>query len=74
MKWAPITAGWYYLYDMDGRRLIDRHLNGGVYGLGHRNPEVGAAGRVFISGATPAVEAARMRMNSFLEATPGRDS
>ena len=30
----------YYLYDMDGRRLIDVHLNGGTYNLGHRNPEV----------------------------------
>ena len=30
----------YYLYDMDGRRLIDCHLNGGIYSLGHRNPEV----------------------------------
>ena len=33
----------YYLYDMDGRRLIDCHLNGGVYSLGHRNSEVVAA-------------------------------
>ncbi|MEP5516766.1 MAG: aminotransferase class III-fold pyridoxal phosphate-dependent enzyme [Bauldia litoralis] len=33
----------YYLYDMDGRRLIDLHLNGGTYSLGHRNPEVIAA-------------------------------
>ena len=30
----------YYLYDMDGRRLIDVHLNGGTYNLGHRNPEL----------------------------------
>jgi acetylornithine/succinyldiaminopimelate/putrescine aminotransferase len=33
----------YYLYDMDGRRLIDVHLNGGTYSLGHRNPEIMAA-------------------------------
>ena len=33
----------YYLYDMDGKRLIDVHLNGGTYNLGHRNPEVVAA-------------------------------
>jgi Ornithine/acetylornithine aminotransferase len=33
----------YYLYDMDGHRLIDAHLNGGTYNLGHRNPEVVAA-------------------------------
>lgn len=30
----------YFLWDMDGRRLIDVHLNGGTYNLGHRNPEV----------------------------------
>ena len=35
----------YYLYDMDGRRLIDVHLNGGTYNVGHRNPEVVAAVR-----------------------------
>lgn len=33
----------YLLWDMDGRRLIDLHLNGGTYNLGHRNPEVIAA-------------------------------
>ncbi len=33
----------YYIWDMDGRRLIDMHLNGGVYNIGHRNPEVIAA-------------------------------
>lgn len=30
----------YFLWDMEGRRLIDLHLNGGTYNLGHRNPEV----------------------------------
>jgi putrescine aminotransferase len=30
----------YCLYDIDGKRLIDVHLNGGTYNLGHRNPEV----------------------------------
>ena len=30
----------YCLYDMDGRRLIDLHLNGGTYNLGHRHPEL----------------------------------
>ncbi|MDH3451017.1 MAG: aminotransferase class III-fold pyridoxal phosphate-dependent enzyme [Gammaproteobacteria bacterium] len=30
----------YFLYDLDGRRLIDVHLNGGTYNLGHRNPEL----------------------------------
>jgi acetylornithine/succinyldiaminopimelate/putrescine aminotransferase len=30
----------YFLWDMSGRRLIDMHLNGGTYNIGHRNPEV----------------------------------
>jgi acetylornithine/succinyldiaminopimelate/putrescine aminotransferase len=30
----------YHLYDMDGRRLLDCHLNGGTYNLGHRHPEL----------------------------------
>lgn len=30
----------YFLYDMDGKRLIDLHLNGGTYNLGHRHPEL----------------------------------
>ncbi len=30
----------YCIYDMDGRRLIDLHLNGGTYNLGHRNAEL----------------------------------
>jgi acetylornithine/succinyldiaminopimelate/putrescine aminotransferase len=35
----------YFLYDMSGPRLIDVHLNGGTYNLGHRNPEVVSAVR-----------------------------
>ena len=30
----------YLLWDMDGRRLIDLHLNGGTYNIGHRHPEL----------------------------------
>ena len=30
----------YCLWDMDGQRLIDCHLNGGTYNLGHRHPEL----------------------------------
>ena len=33
----------YFIYDMTGTRLLDVHLNGGTYNLGHRNPEVVAA-------------------------------
>ncbi len=29
-----------YVWDTDGRRLIDCHCNGGVFNLGHRNPRV----------------------------------
>src|SRR3984957_18336518 len=35
--------GGYFIYDVEGKRLIDVHLNGGTYNLGHRNPEVVAA-------------------------------
>ncbi len=28
------------MYDMDGKWLIDVHLNGGTYNPGHRNPEL----------------------------------
>lgn len=30
----------YMIWDMDGRRLIDLHLNGGTYNIGHRHPEL----------------------------------
>ena len=30
----------YLFWDMAGRRLMDLHLNGGTYNLGHRNPEL----------------------------------
>nr|WP_255673924.1 aminotransferase class III-fold pyridoxal phosphate-dependent enzyme [Komagataeibacter sp. FNDCF1] len=33
----------YLLYDLDGREVIDVHLNGGTYNLGHRHPELVAA-------------------------------
>jgi acetylornithine/succinyldiaminopimelate/putrescine aminotransferase len=32
-----------HFWDLDGRRLFDCHLNGGVFNLGHRHPEVVAA-------------------------------
>ncbi|MBJ7472784.1 MAG: aspartate aminotransferase family protein [Solirubrobacteraceae bacterium] len=40
---VPIVIGersGYELVDVDGHRLIDVHLNGGTYNLGHRNPEL----------------------------------
>lgn len=30
----------YYFWDMDGKKYLNLHLNGGTYNLGHRNPEV----------------------------------
>jgi acetylornithine/succinyldiaminopimelate/putrescine aminotransferase len=33
----------YRIWDLDGRELLDLHLNGGVFNLGHRNPELLAA-------------------------------
>lgn len=30
----------YRFWDLDGHELADLHLNGGVFNLGHRNPEV----------------------------------
>jgi len=29
-----------YIYTVDGRKLIDCHINGGTYNLGHRNPDI----------------------------------
>ena len=33
----------YRIWDLGGRELIDTHLNGGVFNLGHHNPQVIAA-------------------------------
>ena len=43
---VPLVIGereGYILQDLEGHRLIDVHLNGGTYNLGHRNPELIAA-------------------------------
>lgn len=40
---TPLVIGrreGYRLHDMSGHRLIDLHLNGGTYNLGHRNAEI----------------------------------
>lgn len=39
----PIMIGkreGYYFWDVDGKRYMNLHLNGGTFNLGHRNPEV----------------------------------
>jgi acetylornithine/succinyldiaminopimelate/putrescine aminotransferase len=33
----------YRIWDLEGRELMDFHLNGGTYNLGHRNPDLLAA-------------------------------
>lgn len=30
----------YYFWDLDGKKYLNLHLNGGTFNLGHRNPEV----------------------------------
>ena len=30
----------YCFWDLDGRKFLDIHINGGTYNLGHRNPEI----------------------------------
>lgn len=43
---TPVVMGrreGYRFWDVDGRELIDFHINGGVFNLGHRNPELIAA-------------------------------
>ena len=40
---VPLVIGrreGYRIWDLDGRELLDLHLNGGTYNLGHRNPEL----------------------------------
>ncbi len=43
---VPLVIGrreGYRIWDVDGRELLDLHLNGGTYNLGHRHPELVAA-------------------------------
>jgi acetylornithine/succinyldiaminopimelate/putrescine aminotransferase len=40
---VPLVIGrreGYRIWDLDGRELLDVHLNGGTYNLGHRHPEL----------------------------------
>ena len=30
----------YYFWDLDGKKYMNLHLNGGTFNVGHRNPEV----------------------------------
>jgi acetylornithine/succinyldiaminopimelate/putrescine aminotransferase len=43
IDFVPGERDGIYLSDLDGRRLINCHCNGGVFNLGHRNPRLIAA-------------------------------
>jgi acetylornithine/succinyldiaminopimelate/putrescine aminotransferase/Ser/Thr protein kinase RdoA (MazF antagonist) len=40
IDFVPGRREGYRLFDVDGRELLDLHLNGGTFSLGHRNPEL----------------------------------
>jgi len=40
IDFVPGRREGYRLWDTDGRELLDLHLNGGTFSLGHRNPEL----------------------------------
>lgn len=78
---VPLVIGersGYRLTDVDGHEVIDVHLNGGTYNLGHRNPELvrtltDAVQHVDIGNhhfPTPGRAALARRL---VEATPGAD-
>ena len=66
----------YRIHDVDGRSWLDLHLNGGVFNLGHRNPElvavlVEALGELDIGNHHfPSVERSLLAAD-LVEATPG---
>ena len=40
IDFVPGRREGYRYWDVDGRELLDLHLNGGTFNLGHRNPEL----------------------------------
>ena len=40
IDFVPGRRDGYRYWDVDGRELLDLHLNGGTFSLGHRNPEL----------------------------------
>ena len=40
IDFVPGRREGYRYWDVDGRELLDVHLNGGTFNLGHRNPEL----------------------------------
>jgi len=65
-----------YIFDTDGKRLIDLHINGGVFNLGHRHPEliailISALGKTDIGNHHFASEARALLARKLAEKTPG---
>lgn len=66
----------YRIQDLDGRELLDFHLNGGVFNLGHRHPELVAVLREALESLDvgnhhfPSVERARLA-ERLAACTPG---
>lgn len=66
----------YWIADLDGTRYLDLHLNGGVFNLGHRNPELVAVLREALAELDignhhfPSVERALLA-EQLVAATPG---
>jgi len=65
-----------YIFDTDGKRYIDLHINGGVFSLGHRNPElieilVSAFDKVDIGNHHFASEARAHLARKLADKTPG---
>ena len=65
-----------YIFDTDGKRLIDLHINGGVFNLGHRHPELiailmSALEKTDIGNHHFASEARALLARKLAEKTPG---
>ena len=65
-----------YIFDADGKQLIDLHINGGTFNLGHRNEElisilVSALAETDIGNHHFASEARALLAKKFSEKTPG---
>lgn len=76
---VPLVIGrreGYVLEDIDGKRLIDMHLNGGTFNLGHRNPEIvetliDALGRVDIGNHHFATSGRSRLARELVDTVPG---
>ena len=65
-----------YIFDIEGKRFIDLHINGGVFNLGHRHPELietlmSALEKTDIGNHHFASEARALLAQKLAEKTPG---